>query len=118
MKTPVNGNDHNVQSQAIEHLIYLPDGRSIALEDPTRKTARRNGNEPRLPVTQPLHREVQFAPLAAGGLGDLVRGRLGNFELVVYRDGAASVQGSVQDGGVILVPPSTRAGYSDAESAL
>jgi hypothetical protein len=57
-------------------------------------------------VTQPPHREVQFAPLAAGGLVDLVRGRLGDLELVVYRDGAASVQGSVQDGDTILVPPS------------
>jgi hypothetical protein len=106
MKTPMNGNGHNVRSQANEHLIYLSDGRSIGFEDATRKTARRIGSEPRWPATQPLHREVQFALLADGGLVDLVRGRLGNLDLVVYRDGAASTQGRVQDGGAVLVPPS------------
>ncbi len=64
MNTSTNGNGHNVQSQAIERLIYLPDGRSIALKDPTTKIARRNDNVPRFPVTQPPRREVQFAPLA------------------------------------------------------
>lgn len=106
MKTPVNGNSHTIRSQADEHVIYLPDGRPIALEDPTRRTARRDDNEPCLSVTQPPHQEVQFAPLAAGGLVDLVRGQLGDLALVVYRDGAASVQGSVRDGDAILVPPS------------
>jgi hypothetical protein len=106
MKTPMNGNGHNVHSQAIERLIYLPDGRSIALEDPTTKIARRDDNVPHVPLTQPPHREVQFAPLAAGGLVDLVRGQRGDLEFVVYRDGATSIQGSVEDGGVILMPPS------------
>ena len=106
MKTSTNGNAHNIQSQVIEHLIYLPDGQYIVLEDPTNGTARRDDNVPRFPLTQPPRREVQFATLASGGLVDLVRGQLGDLEFVVYRHGNASVQRSVQDGGATWVPPS------------
>lgn len=104
---PINGNGHsNVQFPKTGVLIYSPEGRPIALENTPEKTARRNGHARHEVMTQPSYREVQFAQLADGGLVDLVRRQLENIELVVYRDGAASVQGSVQDGDAILVPPS------------